>query len=348
MGFYRREEIKTIQPVFGRVKMENESRCPFCNSITLSDTRLPEKDSNFVVCKRCGKYILETTACMNSEIDKHTNGRAIISYWLRNHQYKDPTTLTTQSIKEVLQNIQLPSISEQIDNLLLYLGNHAVKPSALIEKSADEVTSLIGCVDEEDLFYHLKQLQYDGLISRFQELDNTEPLEWEYLGLIKAQITHKGWSKYYELLNSNKNSRLAFMAMKFGIEPLETIYSDVIKPAVDKTGFEIRKITENPSAGLIDDKLRVDIRRSKFLIADLSHDNNGAYWEAGFAEGLGMPVIYICEEKKFNDKTKTTHFDTNHHLTVLWKNEEAGLKKFAEDLKATIRATLPAEARMDD
>ncbi len=59
-----------------------------------------------------------------------------------------------------------------------------------------------------------------------------------------------------------------------------------------------------------------------------------------------MPVIYICEEEKF--KTKLTHFDTNHHLTVQWKDDPESLKKFAEELKATIRATFPAEAKMED
>lgn len=59
-----------------------------------------------------------------------------------------------------------------------------------------------------------------------------------------------------------------------------------------------------------------------------------------------MPVIYICEEEKF--KEKKTHFDTNHHLTLTWKNTEEGLKIFSEELKATIRSTFPLEAKMED
>ena len=59
-----------------------------------------------------------------------------------------------------------------------------------------------------------------------------------------------------------------------------------------------------------------------------------------------MPVIYICEEEKF--KVKKTHFDTNHHLTVQWKDDPESLNKFAEELKATIRATFPDEAKMED
>ena len=41
--------------------------------------------------------------------------------------------------------------------------------------------------------------------------------------------------------------------------------------------------------------MRVQIRASRFVICDLTHGNRGAYWEAGFAEGIGRPVIFVCE-----------------------------------------------------
>lgn len=167
-------------------------------------------------------------------------------------------------------------------------------------------------------------------------------------GPLAIGFTFAGWEYFYELQHSNKNSRLAFMAMKFGNPELEKIYYEIIKPTVDVTGFEIRKLDDVKRAGLIDDKLRVEIRRSRFLISDLTHGNNGAYWEAGYAEGLGLPVIYICKKEVFKDKDRTTHFDTNHHLTVLWENSPEGLIQFADELKSTIRATLPGEARMED
>src|SRR3546814_6925901 len=72
-------------------------------------------------------------------------------------------------------------------------------------------------------------------------------------------------------------------------------------------------------AGIIDNIMRSQIRDAAFVIVDLTHDNSGAYWEAGYAEGLGKPVIYICEKAKF-DKAKT-HFDTNHCTTVVRSEE---------------------------
>ena len=77
---------------------------------------------------------------------------------------------------------------------------------------------------------------------------------------------------------------------------------------------------DRPIAGLIDDRMRVEIRSADFIVADLTHDSPGAYWEAGFAEGLGKPVIYTCEQTKF--QTSRTHFDTNHHLTIVWDTKD--------------------------
>ncbi len=91
--------------------------------------------------------------------------------------------------------------------------------------------------------------------------------------------------------------------------------------------------------------MRVEIKRARFLIADLTHANNGAYWEAGYAEGLGKTVIYTCEQQVFDDRAQGTHFDTNHHLTVKWNPENPDMA--VESLKATIRATFP-EAKQED
>ena len=136
---------------------------------------------------------------------------------------------------------------------------------------------------------------------------------------------------------------IAFMAMPFEDSLLDRVFA-VFKKAVRDTGFELRRLDEKAPAGSITDRLLVEIRRSKFLIAELTSDNSGAYWEAGFATGVGRPVIYTCEKRYFDELG--THFDTSHHQTVIW--EEDKLDIAAEQLKATIRATLPDEAVQED
>jgi nucleoside 2-deoxyribosyltransferase len=163
-------------------------------------------------------------------------------------------------------------------------------------------------------------------------------------GLSFLGLSMKGWEYYDQLNRGAIVSRKAFMAMQYGDQELDAVFENYFKPAVKATGFDLVRLDEKPQAGLIDDRLRVEIRTSRFLIADLTHENRGAYWEAGFAEGLGKPVIYTCEKSKFGNQK--THFDTNHHETVVWEKEK--LDEAAEKLKVTIRATLPDEAVMTD
>ena len=134
------------------------------------------------------------------------------------------------------------------------------------------------------------------------------------------------------------------MAMKFGDLDLNRVFEDIFKPAVKQAGFELLLLSDIKKAGLIDVKLRVEIQASDFIIADLTHDNHGAYWDACYAEGLGKDVIYTCEKVKF--EKEGTHFDANHHLTITW--DKSNLQEAGENLKASIRATLPQLAKQED
>ena len=72
------------------------------------------------------------------------------------------------------------------------------------------------------------------------------------------------------------------------------------------------------------------IRDSKFVVVDLSHQNNGAYFEEGYAMGLGKPVIQLCK------KDVRLHFDIAQKNTIIWETEE----EIPERLKNRIIATI--------
>lgn len=124
--------------------------------------------------------------------------------------------------------------------------------------------------------------------------------------------------------------------MKFGDAALDAFVDNVVKSAVAEAGYELERVSDRPRAGVIDQVMRVKLRDAPFVIADLSHDNNGAYWEAGFAEGLGKPVIYLCEAEKW--ATARSHFDTNHCETLDWQTDKP--EAFRERLVAIIRNSM--------
>jgi nucleoside 2-deoxyribosyltransferase len=114
-----------------------------------------------------------------------------------------------------------------------------------------------------------------------------------------------------------------------------------IKPACSACGFEAFLTLDNEYNASITDEIVASIKRSLFVIADLTYDNNGAYYEAGFAKGLGREVMFCCKQDWFDQHQ--THFDISTMNTITWKTHEELEKK----LKSRIRATIP-NAILDD
>ena len=56
-------------------------------------------------------------------------------------------------------------------------------------------------------------------------------------------------------------------------------------------------------------------RASAFVIADFTEHSPGVYFEAGFALGLELPVIWTCRE----DHMKKLHFDIRQYNCIDWE-----------------------------
>jgi len=155
--------------------------------------------------------------------------------------------------------------------------------------------------------------------------------------LLEANLTLSGWEQFESLKQGSEIGKSGFIAMKFGDQILDPLVRDHIKPSIkNELNYDVIDLRDVAQAGVIDNIMREHIRDSAFVLVDLTHDNSGAYWEAGYAEGLGKPVIYLCERSKF-DEAKT-HFDTNHCTTVIWTPGEERI--FIAELTATIRRSL--------
>lgn len=287
-------------------------------------------------CSNCGNYSIDNKnkdLLVVHNILGDSIKTAIISFSIRRMQkdLNDYPLVDFEMIQQILKNNDLPGTAEQANNFILWLGGSLKGPGKTfsIGKSIGNFTAYIGAMDRDNIDFIYRYLIDEAMI------------EGQAGG--KITLTFKGWQRYESLLKQKVESRKAFMALPFGDFYLNHLYP-YFKKATEQTGFNLKHLGENKKAGLIDDKLRVEIRKSRFLIAELTDGNKGAYWEAGFSEGLGRPVIYSCERKYFKDKK--THFDTNHLHTVLWEKDK--LKDAAKELKATIRATLPEEALLED
>lgn len=314
------------------------ANCPVCSMVMLEAARdVFETGGKIYSCPNCGCFKLDPRSqSLVARISSDSPEQLpLLSYSIRRmNDRTDCPSVSKELIAEILSNSHLPSPTEQVENLLLWLGENLSFPGQQIRIIPQKHTAVIGAASRENFFIIAQELIDSGL---FKGSAASGPS-------FSGTLTFKGWQKYEELKRGRSASRKGFMAMSYRNEDLDTVFRDCFKPAVAAAGFDLRRLDESPLAGLIDNRLRVEIRTSRFLVADLTGDNLGAYWEAGYAEGLGKPVIYTCKKSYF-DKHKT-HFDTNHQHTVFWDAEK--LDEAAAALTLTIRATLPSEAVMED
>ena len=154
-----------------------------------------------------------------------------------------------------------------------------------------------------------------------------------------ANLAHWSWMQSVDTsrLRQSIGVGYGFLAMQFNECEMEKFFLKHIKQVIPRElGYEVIDLRDISMAGNVVEIMRNTIEGSKFVIADLTHDNSGAYWESGYAEGKGIPVIYVCEREKF--EREKTHFDTSHLTTVPWSMDEP--ERFEKELTDTIRRSL--------
>lgn len=315
-----------------------DSTCPLCASRLAAHVPRPESDREDFDCPNCGRYSLARS--LLGTFTWEARRAATLSHAIRRMQRPAEPPFITSSLAHAIEaEGRLANASEQLDNLVLHLGSVLVEPGDARSLRAPDMRAILGSVTENAAAWTLKQAHGSGLIQGIETKGGSYQL-------LDATLSVAGWERNRELLAGGSRSRTAFMASRWGDAEFDRVFRDCFKPAVERAGFGLIRMDEEPKAGLIDDHMRLEIRRSRFLIADLSHMNPGAYWEAGYAEGLGRPVIYTCRSDIFSNPASRPHFDTNHHLTIVWAPDD--LTTAAKQLATTVRVTLPSEAKLTD
>jgi hypothetical protein len=281
------------------------------------------------------------------DLSQHLNRefkRSLMSHTLRKMQESGDVQgwiIGSEDLSSLCEGRRLPTPKQQADAFIRWIGDNQQNQFLPASSTITALAALIGLpipITENGDATSLTWLTDEMKHFAFYNSHITTR------GQVRLQLTTKGWDEYEKLKRINSESRTAFIAMKFGDELLDRVVQTCFKPAVTLAGFELRKLTDEQPAGLIDDQIRAALISARFVIADLTRGSHGAYWEAGFAEGLGLPVIYTCEKMVWQEKQ--THFDTNHLMTIVW--EESALPTAGNLLVATIRATLRGDAKQAD
>ena len=189
---------------------------------------------------------------------------------------------------------------------------------------------------------YFKELESQNIVQDFQRIQLSPE---RFVGI----RTFQGFEAYEELKKGKSKSNQVFMALQFDSDA-DKFYKDHLKSAVEKLGLELKDLRELSKAGKLTSQMEAEIRQSKLIIADITpvkkKPNANVYWEAGFAQGLGKPVIYMADKK--SSKTKLP-FDTGSHLHVFYDaSSPEGRAEAIADLQAKIFNTFPNELILPD
>ena len=164
----------------------------------------------------------------------------------------------------------------------------------------------------EELKYLLNFLQHQAWLEYSAHSGATQSV---------YSLTVEGYSHLAELQSRITDSSQAFVAMWFH-PSLDDAWEKGIKPAIKEAGYSAMRIDKKEHLNKIDDEIIAEIRRSKFLVADFTEGDSGTrggvYYEAGFAQGLNIPVLFTCHK----DSLEKIHFDTRQYPYIVWKSPE--------------------------
>jgi hypothetical protein len=148
-------------------------------------------------------------------------------------------------------------------------------------------------------------------------------------------ITPSGWDAVERLREKQTDSRIGFVAMSFRPEFSE-LYEQGISEGIRLAGYEPLRIDRTEHNNRIDDEIIASIKRSRFLVADFTAQRGGIYFEAGYALGIGLCVIWLVRSDQLDD----VHFDNRQYNFIRWDPGEWSVLQRA--LRNRIEATIGA------
>ena len=144
-------------------------------------------------------------------------------------------------------------------------------------------------------------------------------------------VTPNGWDYLEEKASQVEARKQVFVAMSFS-ETMKSAWEKALKDAIKKAGYKPYRIDVEPHIDRIDAKIITEINNSRFLVADVTEQKHGVYFEAGYAIGYNLPVIW-CVRK---DDLSNVHFDTRQYSHVVWESDQELKEKLYDVICAII------------
>ena len=272
---------------------------------TLSTTMPSCGDYIYQDCPRCGEFILTGTVRAQLSGGLDASKQAKVSGWIfdRNRDELTPPKIDSDMLKRIL-TYPLPTVSKRADRLLLESLRGLEKLGDRFKITDQRFIAATYSQSIQEIDFLFRMLSDRGLV----KVD-------KYGGY--CEILPDGYNAEYELTHGMKQSEKGFVAMAFD-ENLKSAYENGLRVGIVDAGYDPIRVDRVEHVNRIDDEIIAQIKTALFVVADFTEHRGGVYFEAGFALGSNMPVIWTCRKDDMED----LHFDIRQYNTIDWKTPE--------------------------
>ena len=131
--------------------------------------------------------------------------------------------------------------------------------------------------------------------------------------------------------------------MAFDHDDTDSIFQQM-KRTLGEVGVSLRRVDRIEHNDDIDDRIILEIRQADFVIADLTYARPSVYFEAGYAQGRPVPVVYTARKDHFRPRSDDpygnfrVHFDLQMRNIIAWARP--GDAMFARRLKTRVNRVI--------
>lgn len=306
--------------------MGQTNRCFLCQKPIEQVYHVPPSEERIgsYRCARCGKVVFTFEAFTEIGQPKFDSSRHLISGYTREltESRRSPIVIKPNNIQKILDSVDIPrNVLDKLNKVLLYLERKSKFFGDSVRINILKDYPIVYAMIPHELHFFLETLGKSGDI----KLEPQDPDE------IIVTLTMPGWIRIAEIHKIMPESDQCFVAMWFDTS-LDDVYKNAIAKAIETTGYKAVRLDLVEHNEKICDRIIAEIRKSSFLVADFTGHRGGVYFEAGFAMGLGLPVIWLCKETDIEN----THFDTRQYNHVVWTSVEDLYQKLLNRIEATI------------
>jgi hypothetical protein len=275
--------------------------CPICGQrADVYKRKIDPTDVFEGWCDRCGGNVRITESAVQEA--EAAGKRHVLTSWMRRLSLDArQQTVKREDVARALRDSPSYSVLEKLDIALSVLADMTSFPGYPSSFDFMRDYPLFYAVGEDEAAFYVQELKRRGFLEGALPAVKVLAAGYEHL----ATIQKSGWQ-----------SNQVFVAMWFDVS-MRLTYDSAIEPAIREAGYKPLRLDRHEHVNRIDDEIIAQIRRSRFMVADLTGQRQGVYYEAGFVAGLGRNVIWMCRKEQLQD----VHFDNRQFNFIDYESE---------------------------